>query len=319
MMPPLFVGQKSKRFTISLKVFLVMLVHPNIDPVAFSIGPVSVHWYGIMYLLAFATAWWLALRLAKRPGAVLNTKQVEDLIVYGALGVVLGGRIGYVFFYNFGTWIQDPLWLFRVWEGGMSFHGGLLGVILSTYIYCRRIGVAFYDMLDFVAVITPLGLGFGRIGNFIGQELWGRQTDVPWGMVFPKDIDKLVRHPSQLYQAFLEGLVLFCIVYWFARKSRPRLAVGGLFILCYGIFRFVVEFVREPDEHLKSSLLFEWMTRGQLLSLPMILGGIAILCWAYTRGFGEGLASTSPDIKTEKSTEKKSKKSEKKLRKSKKS
>jgi phosphatidylglycerol:prolipoprotein diacylglycerol transferase len=280
-----------------------MLVHPNIDPVAFSIGPVSVHWYGIMYLLAFATAWWLGLRLAKRPGSALKTKEVEDLIVYGALGVVLGGRIGYVVFYNFDTWMDDPLWLFRVWEGGMSFHGGLLGVILSTFIYCRRIGVSFYDLLDFVAVIVPPGLGFGRIGNFIGQELWGRPTDVSWGMVFPKDIDKLVRHPSQLYQAFLEGLVLFCIVYWFARQSRPRLAIGGVFILFYGIFRFSVEFVREPDEHLKSSLLFDWMTRGQLLSLPMILGGIAVLCWAYTKGFGERSPIQESSIKASRETE----------------
>ena len=261
-----------------------MLMHPNIHPVAFSIGPVSVHWYGIMYLLAFATAWWLALQRTQRADSLVHAKQVEDLIVYGALGVVLGGRIGYVMFYNFETWLQDPLWLFRVWEGGMSFHGGLLGVVAATLIYCRRIGVCFYDLMDFVAVIVPPGLGFGRLGNFIGQELWGRVTDASWGMVFPKDPEKLVRHPSQLYQAFLEGVVLFIIVYWFARKTRPRLAISAVFMICYGTFRFGVEFVREPDAHIPE-LLFGWMTRGQLLSIPLILGGIGVLVWAYTKGF----------------------------------
>lgn len=262
-----------------------MLMHPNIDPVAFSIGPLSVHWYGIMYLLAFATAWWLALQRAKRPDSPLKAKEVEDLIVYGALGVVLGGRIGYVFFYNFGAWLQDPLMLFRVWEGGMSFHGGLLGVVIANVLYCRRIGLKFPELMDFVAVIVAPGLGFGRIGNFIGQELWGRETDVAWGMVFQQDPERLVRHPSQLYQAFLEGIVLFLIVYWFARKPRPRLAISALFVLLYGSFRFMVEFVRQPDAHIQE-LVFGWMTRGQMLSLPMILVGIGVLIWAYKLGFG---------------------------------
>jgi phosphatidylglycerol:prolipoprotein diacylglycerol transferase len=280
-----------------------MLLHPNIDPVAFSLGPIHVHWYGIMYLLAFATAWWLALQRARRPDSPLLTSQVEDLIVYGALGVVLGGRIGYVMLYNFGTWLQDPLWLFRVWEGGMSFHGGLLGVIVSTLVYCRRLGIAFYDLIDFVAVIVAPGLGFGRLGNFIGQELWGRATDLPWGMIFPKDPEHLVRHPSQLYQAFLEGLVLFTIVYWFARKPRPRLAISAVFLMFYGLFRFCVEFVREPDAHIPE-LIFGWMTRGQLLTLPMIVGGIGILMWAYTKGFGSvKSASSVPAIDTTTSEE----------------
>lgn len=262
-----------------------MLMHPNIDPVAFSVGPISVHWYGIMYLLAFATAWWLALQRAKRPDSPLAPKQIEDLIVYGALGVVLGGRFGYVFFYNFETWLQDPLWLFRIWEGGMSFHGGLLGVVVANVIYCRRIGIKFPELMDFVAVIVAPGLGFGRLGNFIGQELWGRPTDVAWGMVFQKDPEALVRHPSQLYQAFLEGIVLFAIVYWFARKPRPRLAISALFVMVYGICRFGVEFVREPDAHIQE-LIFGWMTRGQLLTIPMILIGLGVFIWAYTRGFG---------------------------------
>lgn len=262
-----------------------MLMHPNIDPVAFSVGPISVHWYGIMYLLAFATAWWLALQRAKRPDSPLAPKQIEDLIVYGALGVVLGGRFGYVFFYNFETWLQDPLWLFRIWEGGMSFHGGLLGVVVANVIYCRRIGIKFPELMDFVAVIVAPGLGFGRLGNFIGQELWGRPTDVAWGMVFQKDPEALVRHPSQLYQAFLEGVVLFVIVYWFARKPRPRLAISALFVTVYGICRFGVEFVREPDAHIQE-LIFGWMTRGQLLTIPMILIGLGVFIWAYTKGFG---------------------------------
>lgn len=276
-----------------------MLMHPNIDPVAFSVGPVSVHWYGIMYLLAFATAWFLAMRRTKRPDSPLTPKQVEDLIFYGALGVVLGGRIGYVFFYNFETFLADPLWLFQVWEGGMSFHGGLLGVVASNILYCRKIGIKFPELMDFVAVIVAPGLGFGRLGNFIGQELWGRPTDVAWGMVFPKDPEALVRHPSQLYQAFLEGIVLFAIVYWFARKPRPRLAISALFVIFYGIFRFMVEFVREPDAHIPD-LIFGWMTRGQLLTLPMIAIGLGVFIWAYTKGFG-----AQPAVADEKENHKK--------------
>jgi len=257
-----------------------MLTHPNIDPVAISIGPLSVHWYGIMYMLAFSAAWLIASREAKRPHAVIESKHVEDLIVYGALGVILGGRIGYILFYNFSAWLQDPLLIFRIWEGGMSFHGGFLGVISAIYLYSRKINVPFFGTLDFLAVITPLGLGFGRIGNFIGQELWGRETDVSWGMVFPRDPDALVRHPSQLYQAFFEGLVLFCIIYWFTRKPRPRLAATSLAIFAYGAFRFFVEFFREPDSHLQE-LAFGWVTRGQVLSIPMIVIGLALLVWAY--------------------------------------
>lgn len=257
-----------------------MLTYPTIDPVAISVGPVNVHWYGIMYLFAFAAAWLLAMRRASQPHSPIQSSHVEDLIVYGALGVVIGGRIGYVMFYNFEQWLGDPLWLLRVWEGGMAFHGGLLGVIAAIFLYCRRIKVSYLDTLDFIAPLVPLGLGFGRIGNFIGQELWGRATESSWGMVFPRDPEALLRHPSQLYQAFLEGLVLFAIVYWFSRKPRPRLAVGSVFLIFYGLFRFVIEFVRQPDDHIKT-LVFGWMTRGQLLSLPMIAVGIGVLCWVY--------------------------------------
>jgi phosphatidylglycerol:prolipoprotein diacylglycerol transferase len=257
-----------------------MLTYPSIDPVAFTIGPLTVHWYGIMYLLAFATAWTLAVRRTRQPWSPIKASQVEDLIVYGALGVVIGGRLGYAFFYNFDAWMHDPLWVFRIWEGGMAFHGGLLGVILSIYYYCRRIQVSFFATLDFITPLVPLGLGFGRLGNFIGQELWGRATDVSWGMVFPRDPEQLVRHPSQLYQACLEGLVLFLIVFWFSRKPRPRLATGAVFILFYGIFRFVVEFVRQPDAHIQT-MVFGWMTRGQILSIPMVLVGVGVLVYVY--------------------------------------
>lgn len=257
-----------------------MLTYPEIDPVAVAIGPLKVHWYGLMYVFGFAAAWWLALRRSSRPWSPVARSQVEDLILYCAIGVVLGGRLGYVLFYKFSALLADPLLLFRVWEGGMSFHGGLIGVMIAATLYARKIGTSFPALIDFVAPLVPIGLGLGRLGNFIGQELWGRETDVPWGMVFPRDPELLLRHPSQLYQATLEGLVLFLALWWFSRKPRPRLAVGGLFVLLYGVFRFAVEFVRQPDGHIGFDL-FGWMTRGQLLSLPMIVAGIALLIWSY--------------------------------------
>ncbi len=256
-----------------------MLQYPDIDPIAFSIGSFSVHWYGIMYLLAFISAWLVAMYRAKQPGALITKAQVENLITYGAFGVILGGRFGYVIFYNFDYWLTDPLWLFRVWEGGMSFHGGLIGVIVAMLIYAKRIDRPFIGLMDFVAPMVPLGLGFGRLGNFIGQELWGRITDVPWAVVFPKAMDPegVGRHPSQLYQAGLEGLLLFVIIFWFSAKPRPRGAVSGLFLVAYAIFRFAIEFVREPD---RGVALIGWMTRGQLLCVPMFLLGIGLLVYA---------------------------------------
>jgi phosphatidylglycerol:prolipoprotein diacylglycerol transferase len=261
-----------------------MLKYPEIDPVAFSLGPLEVHWYGIMYLCAFAAAWLLALYRARQPHSPIKPRQVEDLIFWGALGVVIGGRVGYVLFYNLGAFFDNPLMLFRVWDGGMSFHGGMLGVIIAVWLYSRKIGQHFLDMADFVAPLAPLGLGFGRIGNFIGQELWGRPTDpdAPWAVVFPRDPEGLYRHPSQLYQAFLEGLVLFIILFWFSRKPRPRAAVSALFLILYGLFRFIVEFVRTPDAHIGFDM-FGWMTRGQVLSLPMILLGLVIFVWVYVK------------------------------------
>lgn len=270
-----------------------MLAYPNFDPVALSIpdftvfgktiGPIEIHWYGIMYLCGFSAAWILGMYRAKQAWTPVVRRQVEDMIFYAALGVVLGGRMGYVLFYNFGDFLQNPLWLFKVWDGGMSFHGGALGVMVAMALYCRKLNKNFVDLMDFGVPLAPLGLAFGRFGNFIGQELWGRSTDVSWGMVFPKDPDQLVRHPSQLYQMMLEGFLLFAILFWFSRKPRPRGVVSGLFLVCYGVFRFVVEFVREPDEHL-GFVSMGWMTRGQQLSVPMILFGIALIVWGYRRG-----------------------------------
>jgi len=257
-----------------------MLQHPDFDPVAIALGPVKVHWYGLMYVLAFASAWWLARKRAERPDSPMTPDQVEDLIFWGAMGVVLGGRLGYVLFYGWERFVDNPLWALRVWEGGMSFHGGLLGVALMMALFARRHRISITHIFDFVAPITPLGLGFGRLGNFIGQELWGRPTDLPWAMVFPRDPLALARHPSQLYQAALEGLLLFLVVWIYSARPRPRLAVTGVFLGGYGLFRFAVEFAREPDTHL-GFVAFGWLTRGQLLSVPMMAAGLVVVFWAY--------------------------------------
>lgn len=257
-----------------------MLKYPDIDPVLLSLGPLKIHWYGVMYLLGFLAAWLLARSRSQRAWSPVRKDQVEDLVVWAAFGVILGGRCGYVLFYNFDKWVADPLWLFRLWEGGMAFHGGLLGVIVAMALYARRIGQSFFELADFVAPLAPIGLGLGRLGNFIGQELWGRPTESSWGMIFPRDPEQLARHPSQLYQFALEGLLLFGVLWWYSRKPRPIAAVSGLFLLCYGVFRFAVEFVREPDEHIGFDL-FGWITRGQVLSLPMIAGGAAMMIVAW--------------------------------------
>jgi len=258
-----------------------MLKYPEIDPVAISIGPLDIRWYGIMYLVGFVAGFLLLNRRAKRPNSGWTTEQVSDLIFYGAMGVILGGRIGYILFYNFSAFLNDPLTLFKVWQGGMSFHGGLLGVMIAVWLFARHTKKSYWDILDYGAPIVPIGLGLGRIGNFIGGELYGRVTDGPWGMVFPTG-GELARHPSQLYQATLEGLALFAILWFFSRKPRPRYAVSGLFALFYGIFRFVVEFAREPDAHL-GFIAFDWLTMGQLLSVPLILVGVFLLYLAYGR------------------------------------
>lgn len=256
-----------------------MLPYPSIDPIIVTIGPISLRWYGMMYLLGFIAAYFLGRHRSKQVWSPLHADQVEDLVFYGAVGAVLGGRIGYVFFYGFDHFLTDPLWLFRIWEGGMAFHGGLLGVIFALFLYGRKLGQPLGAICDFVAPIAPIGLGLGRLANFINGELYGRATDVPWAMVFPSDPEGLARHPSQLYQCLLEGLVVFAIVYGFSRRRRPLWAVSGVFLLAYGAARFAVEFVREPD----ASLLLDWMTRGQLLSLPMIIIGVAMLIFSYTQ------------------------------------
>ncbi|MCB1701441.1 MAG: prolipoprotein diacylglyceryl transferase [Halioglobus sp.] len=266
-----------------------MLPYPEIDPVAIALGPVKVHWYGLAYLAGLAFAWWLAVRRSRLPGAAVQREQVDDLIFFGALGVVLGGRIGYALFYGGDRMADDPTWLLRLWQGGMSFHGGMLGVILAMYIFARRRNIGVGALLDFVAPLVPVGLGLGRLGNFIGQELWGRPSDVPWAMIFPRDPLQLARHPSQLYQFALEGVLLGVILLWFSSRPRPTWAVSGMFSLGYGCMRFAVEFFREPDQHIGFEAL-GWMTRGQLLCLPMMALGIFLLVYAYS---GPGQRATS--------------------------
>ena len=257
-----------------------MIAYPDIDPVAFSLGPISVRWYGLMYLAAFAAALLLGSFRAKKSKGLWHPDQIGDLVFYGAIGAILGGRFGYVFFYNFDYFLSNPLWLFKVWEGGMAFHGGLLGVLVAMWWYGCSQGKNFFQITDFIAPMVPLGLGFGRLGNFIGGELWGRVSDVSWAIVFPNDPSQLARHPSQLYQFFLEGIVLFSLLWWFSAKPRPRMTISGMFLLIYGLARFAVEFFREPDAQL-GFIAFDWLTMGQLLSTPMILLGIGMVIRGY--------------------------------------
>jgi len=266
----------------------------QIDPVALQLGPVAIHWYGLTYLVAFAAAWWLGIRRLRAGRFGVSEQAFGDLMFYGMLGVVLGGRLGYIAFYGYEQVLADPLSALRVWEGGMSFHGGLLGVMAAVAWWSRAQGRALFETLDFVAPLIPTGILSVRIGNFIGGELWGRTTDAAWAVIFPSGLplrysaeellsahasgalDAYARHPTQLYEGFLEGVVLFVILWWFSSKPRSRYAVSGLFALGYGSFRFAVEFLRQPDAHL-GFLAFGWLTMGMLLSLPLVLGGIALL------------------------------------------
>jgi phosphatidylglycerol:prolipoprotein diacylglycerol transferase len=288
-----------------------MTVLHQIDPIALDLGTWTVpllgtihpvvHWYGVMYLLGFGLAWWLGLRrirAGRLPG--VTEQAYGDLLFYGMLGVVLGGRLGYVLFYSGSALLDDPTMLLRIWEGGMSFHGGLLGVLVACLWWVRRHGLHFFDVVDFIAPLVPPGLGFGRLGNYIGAELWGKYTGAGWGVIFPRSLaepyndlpldrlrelhangalDAFARHPSQLYQAALEGLVMFAVLWWYSRTPRPRYAISGMFALLYGCFRFLVEFVRVPDAQL-GYLAFGWLTMGQVLSLPLIVLGLALLAWS---------------------------------------
>jgi phosphatidylglycerol:prolipoprotein diacylglycerol transferase len=267
-----------------------VFTYPDIDPIAISIGPLAVRWYGLMYLGGFALGWLGARARARRADSPIGPARVDDLVFYVAVGVIAGGRLGYMLFYGFGTLIDNPLSILRIWEGGMSFHGGLIGVLIAMGVYARHVGQPYFAITDFIAPWVAPGLGLGRIGNFINGELWGAPTapDAPWGVI----VNGVPRHPTQLYEAFLEGLVLFLILWVFSRRTRPIMAVSGLFLFCYGSFRVAVELLRQPDLHMNPDaggyLAFGWLTMGQVLSTPMILIGIAFFWWAYrTRRYVE--------------------------------
>ncbi|ASY78350.1 prolipoprotein diacylglyceryl transferase [Pectobacterium polaris] len=278
------------------------LAFPQFDPVIFSIGPLALHWYGLMYLVGFIFAMWLAVRRANKPGSGWTKDEVENLLYMGFLGVFVGGRLGYVLFYAFPSFLENPLYLFKVWDGGMSFHGGLMGVICVMLWFAHRTKRHFFQVADFIAPLIPFGLGAGRLGNFINGELWGRvTTDTPWAMLFPgsrgedmalavsnpqwqtifNQLGMLPRHPSQLYQMMLEGVALFIILNLFIRKSRPMGSVSGLFLIGYGMFRIITEFFRQPDAQL--GLFGGLFSMGQILSLPMVIAGILMMVWAYRR------------------------------------
>ena len=260
-----------------------MLTHPQFDPIAIQIGPVGIHWYGLMYLVAFGLFFWLGALRAARPAwaqAGWTRRDVEDLLFYGVVGVVVGGRLGYAFFYKPGYYLDHPLEALMVWKGGMSFHGGLLGVLVAMALFARSRGRRFFEVTDFIAPAVPTGLAAGRIGNFINGELWGRAADpsLPWAMVFPQSGSSLPRHPSQLYQIAMEGLLLFAILWVFSRAPRRMGQVSAVFLVGYGVFRFIAEYFREPDSFL--GLLALNMSMGQWLCVPMVVGGVVLWAWA---------------------------------------
>jgi len=258
-----------------------MLNYPAINPVAFEFGPLKIHWYGISYVAGILLAWWL---MRRRAGLYKwSNEQIADLVFYAAIGLIIGGRLGSVLFYNLPYYLEHPLEIIMINRGGMSFHGGLIGGLIAVWIYGRRINRPFIEIIDFMAPVVPVGLFFGRIANFINGELWGAPSTLPWAMVFPDlRAGGIPRHPSQLYEALLEGILLFIILWCYSAKPRPTMAVSGLFLLGYGIFRSLVEFVREPDANI-GYLAFDWVTLGQLLSLPMIVAGIIMMVLAYKK------------------------------------
>ena len=273
--------------------------YPEFDPVLVSIGPLSIHWYALSYLVGISLVWWSLGRRAKARGLAWNDEQISDMIFYGMLGVILGGRIGYVVFYGWQSLVHDPLSLFRVWEGGMSFHGGMLGVLFAMYLFGRRLGRGFFAVTDFIAPSVPIALGCGRIGNFINGELPGRVTDMPWAAIYPGEV--VGRHPSSLYQAFAEGVVLFAVLWLFSRRPRPPVTTSGMFLIAYGLLRLTTEFFRTPDSQLMF-VAFDWMTMGQLLSLPMVVLGLGFIYYGYQQA--PVVTTTATKTKTSKKPKK---------------
>jgi len=284
-----------------------MIEYPAIDPVTFSIGGVRLHWYGVCFAIAFAAAWWLGRRRASQPSSTWTPALVDDLVFYSAIGAIVGGRIGWIVFYGGEHFIDDPLMIFRVWEGGMSFHGGFIGVLIATTLLARRRTRRIADVFDFMAPLPGIGILAVRLANFINGELWGRPTNAAWGFIvdpsrlYPRQRDEALNlcsrfdiepcvlhvHATQLYEGLLEGLVGFLILWFYTSRPRPRLAPSGLFLLCYGLARFLIEFIRIPDEN-RGYLFLGWVTMGQILSSPMILAGIALLVLAYRRNEASG-------------------------------
>ncbi len=260
-----------------------MIAFPDIDPVALQLGPVAIHWYGLAYVAAIGLGWWYLRRQAVDTAGSWSPDDVADVVFYAAVGGVLGGRIGYGLFYNLPTYLSDPLAIFAVWQGGMSFHGGLVGIVIALWLFCRARDRSFVSTTDFLIPAIPIGLGLGRVANFINQELWGAPSELPWAVVFTHPAaGALARHPSQLYEAVLEGVVLFVAMYLLVRV-RPRTGIiTGSFLCAYGAIRFAIEFVREPDAHL-GYLHGDWLTMGQVLSTPMLIAGIAFVFWATRR------------------------------------
>lgn len=272
-----------------------MLKYPNIDPIAVNLGPLHIHWYGIMYLIAFGAAWWLARRRAAAPVSTWTARDVDDFIFYAMLGTIIGGRVGYVLFYGLPLWRADLLYPLKIWEGGMSFHGGFLGVMTATALFARGRQRRVWDVFDFAAPLPGLGLFAGRLGNFINSELWGKPTTVPWGFLVSDAAGgpAVARHPSQLYEAVLEGLLLAAVMWWFTSRPRPRYAASALFMIWYAMARMLVEFVRVPDVQL-GYFAGSWLTMGQMLSLPMLLVGLYLAWRASARPEPSGNYRTPP-------------------------
>lgn len=259
------------------------MVYPDIDPILVQLGPVSIHWYGVTYLIGFMGAFWMCFRRKANVIPSWTADDILDVFFYGALGVIFGGTWGYLLFYEPQLLLQEPIKILRFWDPGRSFHGGLLGVLVSFALFARVHKRRFLDVCDFLAPVIPIGLAMGRLGNFINGELWGRITEVSWGMVFPK-AGSLPRHPSQLYEFALEGILLFVVLQWYSSKPRARGAVSALFLILYGLFRFIVEFWREPDLH-QGFIAFGWTTMGQLLSFPMIVAGVCVFLFAKSYSY----------------------------------